>query len=164
MTIRELNLLDKPAFIDALGWIFEGSPWVADRSFGLKPFRDLDALSSAMTVAVAQATRDEQLALLRAHPDLGGRARMSEASVGEQAGVGLDRLTPVEFDELQRLNTAYRQRFGFPFILAVKGSTKGQVLEALGERLTRDAAEEFAEALGQAGRIARSRLQELLGG
>ena len=164
MTIREVNLLDKAAFINALGWVFEGSPWVADRAFGLRPFRDLEAIHSAMTAAVAGATRDEQLALLRAHPDLGARARMSEASVGEQAGVGLDRLSPVEFHELQRLNTAYRQRFGFPFILAVKGSTKGELVEALEDRLAQSADEEFAEALGQAGRIARFRLEETLSG
>ena len=109
-----------------------------------------------------QATRDERLALLRAHPDLGTRARMSDASVGEQHGAGLDRLTPEEFDRLQRLNLAYREKFGFPFLFAVKGSTKHDVLAALERRLSAQPEDEFEEALRQVGRIAMFRLQDLL--
>ena len=110
-----------------------------------------------------QATRDERLALLRAHPDLGTRARMSDASVGEQQGAGLDRLTAEEFDRLQQLNHAYREKFGFPFLFAVKGSTKHDVLAALERRLPSTPEEEFEEALRQVGRIALFRLREFLG-
>lgn len=115
-----------------------------------------------MTSVVDVADEDEQLALLRAHPDLGARARMSEASVGEQQGAGLDRLTPEEFHRLQQLNLAYREKFGFPFLFAVKGSTKHDILAALERRLPADRDEEFSEALQQVYRIALFRLQDLL--
>src|SRR5688500_1419130 len=111
-----------------------------------------------MMAVVDAAPRAEQLALLRAHPDLGVRARMSEASIGEQAGAGLDRLTAAEFERLQRLNGAYRQKFGYPFLFAVKDSTKDQILAALEERLSSSPEEEFAEALRQVYRIAQFRL------
>src|SRR5580704_4877041 len=124
MTIAELNLLDRAGFVEAVGWIFEHSPWVAERAFDARPFSGLDALHGVMTEQVENATFAERLALLKAHPDLGARARLSAASTGEQAGAGLDTLTPVEFEKLNRLNDAYRSRFGFPFLLAVKGSTK----------------------------------------
>ena len=162
MTLDELNTYDRMTFIDSLGGIFEDSPWVAERAWPRRPFATRDALHAAMTGVVAEASRDEQLALLRAHPDLGTRARMSEASTGEQAGAGLDRLTPDEFQRLQRLNDAYREKFGYPFLFAVKGSTKHQILAALEERLPRNTADEFAEALRQVYRIADFRLQAIL--
>jgi len=161
MTVAELNALDRDRFVQVLGWIFEGSPWVAERAWQARPFADLDMLHQQMTEVLAHATRDEQLALLRAHPDLGARARMSDASVGEQTSVGLDRLSPREFRRLHRLNSAYRAKFGFPFLYAVKGSTPQQILDALQQRLPRAADEEFAEALRQVGRIARFRLDDL---
>lgn len=135
---------------------------MAERARLARPFTSVDDLHRAMTAAMEQATRDERLALLRAHPDLGTRARMSDASVGEQHGAGLDRLTPEEFDRLQRLNLAYREKFGFPFLFAVKGSTKHDVLAALERRLSAQPEDEFEEALRQVGRIAMFRLQDLL--
>jgi 2-oxo-4-hydroxy-4-carboxy-5-ureidoimidazoline decarboxylase len=164
MTVAELNTLDRRQFVAALGWIFEESPWVADRAWDSRPFADVDALHQHMTVVVLRATRDEQLALLRAHPDLGARARMSDASVGEQAGAGLDRLSRGDFERLQALNSAYRDKFAFPFLYAVKGSSPQQILDALEQRLPRSADEEFAEALRQVGRIARFRLETVVAG
>ena len=163
MTLAELKACDKDAFVAALGWIFEDSPWVAERAWPCRPFASLDALHAAMTQVVADASEAEQQALLRAHPDLGTRARISEASTGEQRGAGLDRLTPDEFARLRRLNDEYRERFGFPFLFAVKGSTKHDVLAALEARVTRMREEEFAEALQQVYKIARFRLEEMLG-
>ncbi|SRR5258705_9779028 len=164
MTIGELNAGDRAAFVAALGWTFEKSPWVADRTWERRPFRCFDALHAAMIHIVGEATEAEQLALLRAHPDLGTRARVSEASAGEQRGAGLDRLTPDEYARLQCLNDEYRKRFGFPFLFAVKGSTKHDVLAALAARCTRTRDEELAEALRQVYKIARFRLEELAGG
>jgi len=163
MTVAELNAYDRPAFVETLGWIFEDSPWVAERAWDRRPFESLDALHAAMTRVVREAEEAEQIALLRAHPDLGTHARIGDASTGEQRGAGLDRLTPDEFARLQRLNADYRKRFGFPFLLAVKGSTKHDVLTALDARVTRPRDEEFAEALQQVYKIARFRLQELTG-
>lgn len=115
-----------------------------------------------MVAVVADADPARQLALLRAHPDLGTRARMTDASRGEQVGAGLDRLSAENFATLQRLNTAYRDKFGFPFLFAVKGSTSQQILAALEQRLARDTGEEFAEAMQQVYKIARFRLEELV--
>ena len=163
MTIEDLNAYDRAAFVRALGWIFEGSPWVAERAWDRRPFRSVDDLHAAMTTVVETATEPEQLALLRAHPDLGTRARVSDVSSAEQQGAGLDRLDVAEFARVHELNANYRARFGFPFLFAVKGRTKHDVLAALEARIgmTRDA--EFEEALRQVYRIARFRLEEVCG-
>jgi 2-oxo-4-hydroxy-4-carboxy-5-ureidoimidazoline decarboxylase len=182
MTLAELNAIDRSAFGRALGWIFEDSPWVAERASETRPFATLDALHDAMTSVVTAASAEEQLALLRAHPDLGavrltpdttdshpaGSVRlqadrqMSDVSQREQAGAGLDALTRDELERLLKLNAAYREKFGFPFVYAVKGSTKHDILNALERRLpsTRDA--ERQEALRQVYRIARFRLEEMI--
>ncbi len=162
MTIAELNLLDRAGFVEAVGRIFEHSPWVADRAFDARPFAGLDALLGVMTEQVENATFAERLALLKAHPDLGARARLSPASTGEQAGAGLDSLTPGEFEQLHRLNEAYRGRFGFPFLLAVKGSTKHDILRALQARIESSPEDEYREALRQVYRIARFRLEDMI--
>jgi len=113
-----------------------------------------------MKSVVETARPEEQLALLRAHPDLGTRARISAASTDEQAAAGMTQLNPEEFERLQRLNSAYRNRFGFPFLFAVKGSTKYDVLDALERRLNASPEEELQEALRQVFRIAEFRLRE----
>ena len=148
-------------FVAAIGWVFEHSPWVAERAFlpgpspsGRSARRD-DGASGARDFA-------ESLALLQAHPDLGARARLSDASTEEQAGAGLDSLTPGEFEQLHRLNAAYRNRFGFPFLLAVKGSTKHDILRALQARMESSPEDEYREALRQVYRIARFRLEGLI--
>ncbi len=161
MTIAELNALDRTEFVRALGWIFEGSPWVAERAWDRRPFRSLDDLHAAMTNVVEAATEAERLTLFRAHPDLGTRARIGDASTGEQQGAGLDRLDASEFARLQRLNADYRTKFGFPFLFAVKGGTKDDVLAALDARSRSSRDDELAEALRQVYRIARFRLEEL---
>ena len=162
MTLAELNACDRRAFADAVGWVFERSPWVAERAWSERPFSSIEALHTAMTDVVAAAGRDQQLTLLRAHPDLGTRARMSATSAGEQAGAGLDRMTAGDFAKLQQLNETYRERFGFPFLLAVKGCTAADVLFSLAVRIKAGEAEEFVEALRQVGRIARFRLEDTL--
>ncbi len=164
MTISELNARDRDAFVEALGWIFEDSPWVAERAWARRPFASLETLHQAMIDVVQQASEPEQLALLRAHPDLGTRVRISDASTDEQRGAGLDRLDVAEDERLQRLNGEYRRCFGFPFLLAVKGSTKEDVLAALEARVGRSRDQELAEALRQVYRIAEFRLEDVLRG
>src|SRR5687767_6193498 len=159
MNFEELNVLSRPAFVDAVGWVFEQSRWVAERAWEHRPFGSLEALHQAMVNEVEQATMAEQLAMLRAHPDLGAAKKMSAASVEEQAGAGLGRLSPEEHERLGRLNQEYREKFGFPFLFAVKGSTRRDVLQALEQRLGRAAGEEFQEALRQVYRIAWFRLE-----
>ena len=150
-------------FVSAIGWVFEHSPWVAERAWTMRPFADTQALHRAMVVQVERSPPDEQLALLRAHPDLGTRARVSEASTAEQAGAGLDQLTRAEFERLRRLNEDYRAKFGFPFLFAVKGSTKHDILDALERRARSSREEEYLVALDQVYRIARFRLEDTLG-
>src|SRR3974377_728174 len=123
MTIDEVNVLQHGEFIAKLGWVFEHSPWVAERSWEKRPFSSVDHLHAAMIETVERGSRPDQLALLRAHPDLGARARvgmisnpLSEASTAEQRGAGLDQLTIAEHERLMRMNNSYRQKFGFPFI------------------------------------------------
>jgi 2-oxo-4-hydroxy-4-carboxy-5-ureidoimidazoline decarboxylase len=163
MRIQDLNSLDRKRFIDALGGIFEGSPWVAANAWSRRPFADVDALLDAMTAVVEAASTEEQWTLLRAHPDLGSRARMGASSTQEQAGAGLDTLTSEELDRIRRLNSEYRSRFGFPFLLAIKGRTKYDVLRILEERLESTPEAEYREALRQVYRIAELRLRQLIG-
>jgi 2-oxo-4-hydroxy-4-carboxy-5-ureidoimidazoline decarboxylase len=162
MTLEELNAMDHEEFVAAIGWVFEGSPWVAERAWRRRPFATAAALHHAMASAVAHASRKEQLALIRAHPDLGERDRMTAASAGEQSGAGLDCLAPEEFERLRRLNTAYREKFGFPFIYAVKCRSKDDILAALESRLARDHDAERDAALAQIYRIAQFRLEDAI--
>jgi 2-oxo-4-hydroxy-4-carboxy-5-ureidoimidazoline decarboxylase len=161
VTISQLNALGASDFVDHVGWVFEHSSWVARRVWKHRPFLSLEDLHTRMTGEVASASINEKLALLRAHPDLGTRARVSESSAKEQAGAGLDHLTPVEFARLHQCNEAYKQKFGFPFLYAVKGSTKLRVMQALEARLQSSPDEEFQEALRQVYRIARFRLEDV---
>ena len=163
MTIDELNSFDRGQFVAAIGWVFEHSPWVAERAFEAKPFRNIETLHAALVAEVEKSKPEEQLVLLRAHPDLGTRARISSVSTAEQAGAGLNALTPEEFERLQRLNSVYRARFGFPFLFAVKGSSKYDVLQALEQRVEAPPDMEYREALRQAYRIAEFRLRDVLG-
>lgn len=162
MTIEDLNSLERAEFIAAIGWVFEHSAWVAERAWNARPFANVEALHRALVNEVERSLPKEQLALLRAHPDLGTRARVSEASSAEQAGAGLDQLTQAEFERLRRLNQAYRDKFGFPFLLAVKGSTKHDILEALERRVRSWQEKEYQVALDQVYRIARFRLEGTL--
>ena len=162
MTLSGLNALGRDAFVEAIGWVFEDSPWIAERVWPGRPFASLEALHQTMAAVMYAATADRQLALLRAHPDLGARLKMSAASAGEQTGAGLDRLSPDTYRQLTELNATYRDKFGFPFLFAVKGSTPAQILEALQSRLSRDRATEFEEALRQVARIAWLRLESMV--
>jgi 2-oxo-4-hydroxy-4-carboxy-5-ureidoimidazoline decarboxylase len=163
MTVVELNALESDEFVAMLGGVFEHSPWVAERVWLRRPFHSREELHEEMMSVVEEASDAERLALLRAHPDLGARARMSESSVGEQRGAGLDRLTPAEFARLHELNAGYRAKFGVPFILAVTGRTKEDVLSTLERRLGASKVEELGEAMRQVYRIAEFRLEQILG-
>lgn len=153
--------MTRDEFLHRYSHIFENSPWVAERVWNRAPFASIDALHAAMVDEVERATPAEQLALLRAHPDLGARAKMSDASAGEQSGAGLDTLTRAEFERLRQLNFAYRAKFSFPFILAVKGATKDDIFASLVRRLPNAPDQEFREALRQVYRIARFRLEAI---
>ena len=161
MTVHEINALDAAQFVERIGWVFEHSPWVAQRAAVERPFQSFDDLCAHLNAQVAGAAHEEKLALLRAHPDLGTRGRVSASSEREQAGAGLDRLTTDEYERLLQLNTAWKEKFGFPFLYAVKGSGKFAIMEAMQRRLGSTPEEELEEALRQVFRIARFRLEEI---
>ena len=164
-TIAELNALDRPAFVAALGHIFEHSPWIAERAWPARPFTSTEHLHAQMVAVVDRAAREEQLALIRAHPELLGRLAqatpLSAQSRTEQAGAGLDAADERELGTLASLNASYREKFGFPFIVAVRGMRRAQIAECLAERLANSPEEEFAACLAQIARIARFRLGDI---
>lgn len=151
----------KEEFIARLGPVYEASPWVAEGVWPDPP-ADREGLAKAMAAVVDAAPREQKLALIRAHPELASRTKMADASVKEQAGAGLDQCSPEEFEAFQRLNAAYNARFGFPFIFAVKGATRGDILAAFEARLANDPETEFETAIAQIHRIAGFRLADLI--
>lgn len=157
-----LSELPQAEFVQALDGIFEHSPWIAERTWLLRPFADAGALLDALEQTLMAAAREEQLALINAHPELAGKAaiagELTLESAGEQASARLDACSPEEFARLHALNATYRERFGFPFILAVRGLDRKTIIERFAQRVSCDPAEEFAEALRQIVRIASLRL------
>ena len=167
MKIADLNACDRESFVAKLGHVFEHSPWVADRVWPELPFESMEHLHARMVAVVARATRDEQVALIRAHPELLGRlpqaTALSAQSVQEQGAAGLREADDAELAKLAALNADYRKRFGFPFILAVRGKGRAEILASLAERVSNSPEREFAQCLAQIARIARFRLEDLLG-
>ncbi|MEP7067966.1 MAG: 2-oxo-4-hydroxy-4-carboxy-5-ureidoimidazoline decarboxylase [Usitatibacter sp.] len=162
--VAALNGLSRADFAARLGGVYEHSPWVAQRAFAAKPFASIDALHAAMQRAVQDASQAEQLALIRAHPELLGKleaAQLTESSRSEQVSAGLDRCTAAQKSRMQSLNHAYRDKFGFPFIVAVKGLDWAGVIERMEARLAHTSPAELADALQEIGRIARFRLEAL---
>ncbi|MDP9014279.1 MAG: 2-oxo-4-hydroxy-4-carboxy-5-ureidoimidazoline decarboxylase [Pseudomonadota bacterium] len=166
ITLRQLNDLAAPDFGAALAAIFEHSPWIPQRVAASRPFDSVIALHRAMCDAVMQAGEALQLELIRAHPELAGRAAiqgsLTAASTSEQKSAGLSACTAEQYQRLQSLNAAYNSRFGFPFVLAVKGHTPASVLAALADRVTHAADAERHVALQEICRIARFRLADLV--
>jgi OHCU decarboxylase len=165
MQLEALNQAAPEAFVAALSGIFEHSPWVAERVVAQRPFASVEALHAAMCAAVAAADPPLQMRLIRAHPQLAGKAairgELTAASSHEQRGAGLDQCTPEEFAAITALNDAYQARFDFPFILAVKGHDRASIIAHMRARIGHEPADEVAEALRQIERIARFRLAAL---
>ncbi|WP_157179474.1 2-oxo-4-hydroxy-4-carboxy-5-ureidoimidazoline decarboxylase [Phyllobacterium sp. YR531] len=166
MNLDQLNALSPDEFIEALGGIFEHSPWVPEGVADQRPFSSVEQLHSAMVDVVQKAGQMAQLGLIRAHPDLAGKAarqgKLTSSSTSEQKGAGLDKLTDEEFEEFHALNNAYQSRFDFPFILAVRGHDKHSIMTAFRTRLENNSGEEVLEALHQISQIARFRLDDLI--
>lgn len=161
-SLDALNQMSQEDFITGLGDIFEQTPTIAAAVWKNRPFISLADLHQKMVAIVYRMTPAEQLALIRAHPDLGSRAKMADASVQEQAGVGLDRLSPEEYQRFHQLNQTYRETFGFPFIIAVRNHTKASILKAFETRLRNDPSAEQQQALTEVTQIAWFRLQDLV--
>ncbi|WP_242041909.1 2-oxo-4-hydroxy-4-carboxy-5-ureidoimidazoline decarboxylase [Alkalinema sp. FACHB-956] len=161
-SLIELNAMSELDFIAALGHIFEQTPRIAQQAWLQRPFVSITDLHQKMVAIVDQLPPAQQIDLICAHPDLGSRAKMAEASVKEQAGVGLDQLTASEYDRFQALNQTYKAKFGFPFIIAVRNHTKTTILEAFEQRLQNTPEQEQQTALAEIATIAQFRLQDSL--
>jgi 2-oxo-4-hydroxy-4-carboxy-5-ureidoimidazoline decarboxylase len=158
-----LNQGDRAAFVAALGHLFEHSPWVAAETFDRRPFRDAAHLLAELCATMQGADRERRLALIRAHPDLAERmGKLTAASLREQAGAGLDRLGEAEQAEFQSLNSAYRARFGFPFVICARLNAREVILAAMRRRLQNEPAAEEAAALAEIEKIAGLRLGDLI--
>ena len=165
LSLAELNAFDRAAFVARLGGVFEHSPWIAERAWAARPFISFESLHAAMTGAMRAGSEAEKTALLRAHPELAGReakeGTLTAASRGEQKSAGLDRLDAAEMRRLAEMNAAYRAKFGFPFIIAVRARTKDEILAEFARRFARAPAEERATALAEVETIARIRLERM---
>lgn len=159
-TVAEINAFTCPAFEAEYGDVAEHSPWVARNAASARPFASREAMIASFRDVVLAASENAQLGLLRAHPDLATKARLTDDSTREQAQAGLDRLTAEEFARFTHLNDSYKSKFDFPFIFAVKGATKQQILASFAERVDNTRENEFALALEQVCRIFRFRLEE----
>jgi 2-oxo-4-hydroxy-4-carboxy-5-ureidoimidazoline decarboxylase len=160
--LTAINHAERGEFIDLLGDIYEESPWVANQCVAERPFASVAELRETMRRTVEDATHDEQLALLRAHPDLGEQTEMTDASESEQAAAGLDELGPEQYETFQRLNDRYREQFGFPFIMAVKNETPDTIQAAMERRVDHSEEAEFQAAMDEVHKIAELRLDEMV--
>ena len=158
--------MDVQEFISKYGGVYEHSPWVAESvAADAADVDDIDGLAALMVDCVDNAAPEKQLALIRAHPDLAGKAQvageLTPDSSDEQASAGLDQCSKVEYERFQALNDAYKEKFGFPFVMAVRGSSRTEILEAFSDRLRNDYDVEFETALAEIHKIARLRLEAM---
>src|SRR5512133_1307949 len=162
ITLAELNAMPAADFTARLGGIFEHSPWVAERAAARRPFASVAQLHAAMADVVRSASGDERLRLIRVHPELAGRAavrgELTDESTREQKGAGLDQCNVEEFERMHDLNRRYKAKFGFPFVIAVRGHDRGSILRAFAERLENAREAEAAEWIEQIIRIGGFRL------
>ena len=164
MNLAELNSLDQAAFTDFIGPVFEHSPWIAAATWARRPFASRDHLHAELCATVRSASREQQLALIRAHPDLVGRAALAgtltAASTQEQASAGLNQLSPEEIAAFQRYNQAYQEKFGFPFVICARLNRKEAILAGFQRRLQNSRAEEIQAALAEIFKIAGFRVAD----
>ncbi|MDH3762867.1 MAG: 2-oxo-4-hydroxy-4-carboxy-5-ureidoimidazoline decarboxylase [Gammaproteobacteria bacterium] len=166
LRIEEINQRSETDFVSLLDSIFEHSPWVPELVYDRRPFENRESLHREMVAAMRQAPELQRMALLCSHPELAGKeaasGSLTDASQREQAGAGLDQCSAEELRQIQALNQAYRERFEFPFIIAVSGLDKYQIIAAMQQRLGNSRSDEFETALGEVEKIARIRIDALI--
>jgi 2-oxo-4-hydroxy-4-carboxy-5-ureidoimidazoline decarboxylase len=161
-SLEALNECNINEWQEALGWVFEHSPWVAEKAWICRPFSSIEQLHQIMVQNVLEASHETQISLIRAHPNLATKLQISEISQKEQQGAGLDRLTPEEFAQFTESNNTYMHLFDFPFILAVRGQTKETILASLRDRIHHSAQVEQVKALSEISKITLFRLKDLI--
>jgi len=167
-TLDQMNALSRDAFVAVLGQVVEHSPWVAEKAFEARPFKDLASLHQAMVKAIEQAGPAVWAEILNLHPELSGKeaqeGALTDFSVSEQAGLGLDRLSSIEFKKIGAFNKSYREKFGFPFVVCVRLlSSREQLFSEMERRLNLSVSDELRTGIGQVMEICRLRLEQLLG-
>ena len=161
-SLNTINRMTQAEFVAALGDIFEATPSIAEQAWNQRPFTSAEELWQTMVDVVVADSAAAQLALIKAHPDLGSRAAMAEASVQEQAGAGLAQMSTADYNRFQELNEAYRQKFGFPFVMAVKGHNTESILQTFEDRLENTVENEQTRSLSEIFQIAWFRLEDCI--
>ena len=166
ISVTRLDAVSRDDFVRAIGSVFERSPWIAEATWDKKPFANVSQLHSALCETVRNASQEKQLAFIRAHPDLVGRAALAGGltaeSAGEQAGAGLNRISPEEIAWFQEHNAAYREKFGFPFVICARLNKKQAIVEGFTARLRNSREQEIKTALEEIFKIAELRLRDLI--
>ena len=163
-TIDKINKLSRSEFVEVFANIFEKTKWIAEKLYNQKPFDSFEDLFSKMLGIFETAGKETQLKILGAHPDLADKVTvnlLTSNSRSEQSNAGLDQCSEEEFNEFKNLNKSYRQKYGFPFIIAIKGKNKIEILSEFKKRILNSVDEEFNEAIIQVGKIANLRLNEI---
>jgi 2-oxo-4-hydroxy-4-carboxy-5-ureidoimidazoline decarboxylase len=166
LSLSQLNALDRTGFISQIGWVYEHSPWVAEQAWEHRPFATVEYLHAAMERVVEFAPSEKKLALILAHPDLAGSlaqaGELTDASLREQAGAGLNDLTPAQTEQMRHNNTRYWEKFGFPFIICARLNDTGRILDAFAKRLENSRSQEIVVALEEISEIGRLRLESAI--
>ena len=161
-SIDKINKLSKPDFISIFGNIFEKTEWIAQKSYDLKPYKNYEELFLKMMEIFENTNKENHLKILNAHPDLAVEKKLTKDSKNEQKNASLNQCTNEEFIEFKKLNEEYKVKFGFPFIIAVKGKNKEEILNSFRQRITNNINSEFEEAKKQVKKIASFRLSEII--
>ena len=160
--IKKINSLDKSEFLSIFGNVFEKSKWISEKVFDQKPFKNLDSFFSEIISIYENSDKKTILKILNLHPELAVEKKLTANSEAEQNKANLKQCTPEEFDEFKKLNIEYKKKFNFPFIIAVKGKNKNEILNYFRERIKNSLDEEFLEAKKQVKKIATFRLEEII--
>jgi len=161
-SIDKINQLTKNDFIDIFGNVFEKTYWIADKTFNLKPYKNFNELLSTFFKVYENISKEDFLKIFNAHPELAVEKKLTDDSRKEQGNASLNQCSDQEFIEFKKLNVDYKKKFGFPFIVAVKGKKKEEILENFRQRFTNDTKKEFNEAKEQVKKIATFRLEEII--
>jgi len=161
-SIDKVNKLSKSDFISIFGNVFEKTEWIAQKSYDLKPYKNFEELFSKMMEVFENIEKEKHLEILNAHPNLAVEKKLTRDSKNEQKNASLNQCTEKEFLEFKKLNEEYKKKFGFPFIIAVKGKNKEEILNSFRQRITNNINLEFTEAKKQVKKIAIFRLSEII--
>ena len=161
-SIDKVNKLNKSDFISIFGNVFEKTEWIAQKSYDSKPYKNFEELFSKMVEIFENSNKESHIKILNAHPDLAVERKLTDDSKNEQKNASLNQCTNEEFVEFKKLNEEYKKKFGFPFIIAVKGNNKEEILNSFRQRITNNINLEFEEAKKQVKKIANFRLSEII--